>query len=180
MFWDIAVCALGWVIIICHTWALKWHFDMPKAPDGVRLISTLVILSALFLTYMSFTTSQPEIAQIIGLGIMVFSLVMFWLTIRESSQAKLLAAFDEKLPHGLLKTGPYSYVRHPFYTSYIIQWFGWAVAVWSIWAIVPLLSMTTVYWVAARDEENKFLRTDMADEYKEFMAGTGRFFPKIF
>ena len=101
-------------------------------------------------------------------------------TLRESRNAKLLAAFDEKLPHGLLKTGPYSVVRHPFYTSYLIQWIGWAIASWTLWSIIPVALMTTIYTLAAIDEEGKFARTEMADEYAEYVKSTGRFFPKLF
>ena len=176
---DILVCALGWIIIACHTWSLKHHFNMPAIPNGVRLISTLVILSALILSLLSFKFEQPNIAQIVGFLFLCASFVLFWLTIKESSKARLLAAFDEKLPHGLLKTGPYSYVRHPFYSSYLIQWIGWAIAAWTIWAIVPVIFMTVTYWIAARDEENKFFKTQMADDYKKYMSSTGRFFPKI-
>ncbi len=176
---DIFICVLGWVIIACHTWALKHHFNMPVIPNGVRLISTLVIISAAILSFLCFYLEQPTSAQIVGLIFLSFSFVLFWVTIRESSKAKLLAAFDEKLPHGLLKTGPYSYVRHPFYTSYLIQWVGWGIAAWTIWAIVPILFMTVTYWVAARDEENKFSKTEMADDYKQYISSTGRFFPKI-
>ncbi len=180
MVWDTLVCALGWVIIGCHSWSLRYHFNMPKVPSGMKVISTFVIFSAIILTYLSFSLEQPTIVQMLGFGLMIFSFLLFWITIRESSKAKLPSAFDEKLPHGLLKTGPYAYVRHPFYTSYLIQWIGWAIATWVIWAIVPVVFMTVTYWNAARDEEDKFSKTDMADEYREFMANTGRFFPKIF
>jgi len=53
MVWDVLVCTLGWVIIGCHTWSLRYHFDMPKTPSGVKVISTLVILSASWLTYLT-------------------------------------------------------------------------------------------------------------------------------
>lgn len=176
---DLIICLFGWVIIGCHTWSLKYHFDMQVVPNGVRLISTLVILSAIVLSYLCFRFEQPMMPQIIGLVFLIFSFVLFWMTIRESSKAKLLAAFDEKLPHGLLKSGPYKYVRHPFYTSYLIQWIGWAIATWSIWSIVPVTFMTVTYWVAAHGEENKFSKTEMADEYETYKANTGRFFPKL-
>lgn len=176
---DFVVCAFGWIIIGCHTWSLKYHFNMPVVPSGVRVISTLVILSAFVLSFLSFSFEQPTSAQIVGLIFLAFSFALFWITIKESSKSKLLAAFDEKLPHGLLKTGPYSYVRHPFYTSYLIQWTGWAIAAWTVWAIVPVVFMTVTYWIAARDEETKFSKTEMADDYKQYMTSTGRFFPRI-
>jgi len=180
MLFDFVICAIGWIIIACHTWSLKYHFNMPVTPPGVRLISTLVLLSATFLTFLVFTTEQPLAASLTGLVLLVFSFVMFWITIRESSEAKLLAAFDEDLPHGLLKTGPYAYVRHPFYTSYLIQWVGWAIASWSPWRIVPVVFMTTTYYVAATGEEKKFTKTSMADEYSTYKARTGKFIPKLF
>ncbi len=180
MVWDILVFTLGWIIIGCHTWSLRYHFDMPIVPSGVKVISALVIISAVILSYLSFNVEQPPIAQMVGFVFLIVSFILFWITIRESSEAKLLGAFDEKLPHGLLKTGPYAYVRHPFYTSYLILWIGWAIAAWTVWAIIPVVFMTVTYWNAARDEENKFSKTEMANEYQEFVATTGRFFPKIF
>ena len=179
MLWDSLICILGWVIIACHTWSLRAHFDMPEMPSGVRVISFLVILSAVTLTFLTFFYSQPHWPQLIGFAMLVVSFIVFWITIRESSNAKLLAAFDEKLPHGLLKTGPYSVVRHPFYTSYLIQWIGWAIAAWHPAAIVPVVLMTVTYWNAARGEEAKFAKTDMAEEYAAYMKTTGRFFPKL-
>ncbi len=177
---DVVVCAVGWIIIACHTWSLRYHFDMPVTPPGVRLISTLVILSATLLTFLVFRYDQPIIPQLAGLAMLVFSFIMFWITIRESRNARLLAAFDEKMPHGLLKSGPYAWVRHPFYTSYLIQWFGWAIACWNIWGLVPVIGMTATYLAAANDEEKKFAKSDMAAEYAEYKKGTGRFFPKFF
>ncbi|MEO0546050.1 MAG: isoprenylcysteine carboxylmethyltransferase family protein [Pseudomonadota bacterium] len=153
---------------------------MPETPSGVKVISTLVILSASWLSYLTVSNEQSWLAQAVGFGFLIVSFVLFWITIRETSNARLLAAFDEKLPHGLLKTGPYAYVRHPFYTSYLIQWVGWAIAAWSIWAIVPVVFMFVTYWNAARDEEAKFAKTDMAEEYRAFTETTGRFFPKLF
>jgi protein-S-isoprenylcysteine O-methyltransferase Ste14 len=110
---------------------------------------------------------------------LVASFVLFWAAIRESSRARLLAAFDEKLPSSLLTTGPYAYVRHPFYTSYLLLWTGWSVATWSLWAVPPLAIIIMVYWSAARDEERKFAATPMAEDYAEYATRTGRFFPKL-
>ena len=153
---------------------------MPKAPPGVRVISTLVLLSAAFLSFLIFQYEQPLLPQWIGLGLLVFSFILFMITIKESRSAQLLAAFDEKMPHGLLKTGPYSMVRHPFYISYIVFWIGWAIAAWNIWAIAPVVAMYATYYKAAVEEEQKFAATPMASEYAEFIKTTGRFFPKLF
>jgi protein-S-isoprenylcysteine O-methyltransferase Ste14 len=176
---DYVICILGFGIIACHTWSLKYHFDMPRAPFGVKIISLLVLSSGAFLSYLLLYGKQPHIAQIFGLFLLIFSLVLFLITINESRQAKLLAAFDEKKPRTLLKTGPYAFVRHPFYSSYLIQWIGWAIAAWDLWAVVPVVGMTATYWRAASEEEAKFAETPMAEAYKQYAAVTGRFFPKL-
>ena len=177
---DLVICALGWVTIAAHTWSLRYHFDMPEMPPGVRLISTLVIASALWLTYLTFRAPQPEMAQWVGLICMVASFLLFWWTIRESRSAKLLAAFDEKMPHCVLQSGPYAYVRHPFYVSYLLKWCGWALAAYDPWAIVPVVAMGTTYWVAAGEEEAKFRDTDQAEAYADYARRTGRFFPRLY
>lgn len=175
--WSISI--LGFVIIAFHTWSLKFHFDMPKAPSGVKLISVLVLGSAGFLTFLVLRNTQPEFPQIIGLVLLIASLLLFWSAIRASASAKLLAAFDEKLPQTLLQTGPYAYVRHPFYSSYLLQWTGWAIASWHPLAVIPVIGMATTYVVAASEEEAKFNNTELADRYRIYAAKTGRFFPKL-
>ena len=176
---DIIASFLGWLLIACQAWSVKYHFNVEKMPAGAKLISALVILSGILLVYLAFNFEQPQAAQVIGILLLISSLALFWRTIAESRKAKLLAAFDENLPHGLLTTGPYRYVRHPFYTSYILHWVGWALAAWNPWSIVPALAMVTTYWVAARDEESKFERTELSQSYRDYRAKTGRFFPKI-
>ncbi|MEP0942397.1 MAG: isoprenylcysteine carboxylmethyltransferase family protein [Rhizobiaceae bacterium] len=177
---DFLASLLGWLLIACQAWSVKYHFNVQKMPVGAKLISLLVFLSGILLTYLAFSFGQPMAAQIVGVVLLAGSLSLFWRTISESKKARLLAAFDDDLPHGLLTTGPYRYVRHPFYTSYILHWVGWAVAAWHIWALVPAIAMVTTYWVAARDEEAKFNRTEMSQAYSDYRAKTGRFFPKLF
>jgi len=178
---DLLVSLLAALIIATHIWAMRNHFNMQEdVPAGTTLISALVILSALFLAFLTWIKIQPVTAQVFGIIVLLASYGLYWLTIRESTNAKLLSAFDERMPHGLLKTGPYKYVRHPFYTSYLLLWGGWAIATWSIWSLVPLSFMVTTYWVATRDEEGKFATTPMAEEYAAYASKTGRFFPKLF
>ncbi|MEX3010271.1 isoprenylcysteine carboxylmethyltransferase family protein [Hoeflea sp. TYP-13] len=171
--------ALG--ILGSHVWSMRYHFDvdLKQMPKGMNMLSMLVLASLLFMIFLTFIGTQPLTPQLIGLIMLIASAGLFWLTIRESARANLLAAFDEKLPGSLLRTGPYAYVRHPFYTSYLLLWTGWAISTWNIWALVPLTGIVVAYWVAARGEERKFASTAMAEEYASYAATTGRFFPKI-
>lgn len=176
---DFFVLALVIAINASHAWSLKKHFVIGEMPKGAKLLIAINMSCAVILMVLTFLVAQPQPAQIAGCLLLIASLVLFWVTINETRKAKLLAAFDENLPHGLVTTGPYKYVRHPFYTSYLLLWFGWAIAAWHPISIFPAIIMFIVFQSAARDEEAKFEKTEMAEAYKGFKQRTGRFFPKI-
>jgi protein-S-isoprenylcysteine O-methyltransferase Ste14 len=178
---DTIICLSSLTTLLCHVWSLQKHFDtdMRRMPTGMNRLSVFVAIITLLFIYLTFHGVQPLAAQVTGLVLVVASFEFFWAAKWESSRAKLLAAFDEKLPSSLLTTGPYSLVRHPFYTSYLLLWAGWAIATWSIWALPPLAAIIIIYWTAASDEERKFAATPMAEEYAAYAARTGRFFPKF-
>lgn len=170
---------LGLGICAAHAWSLRFHFNMPTMPSGVWIITTLVIASEALLFFLCYWFQQPLSAQIIGTALMSVSVLLFWWTIKETRSAKLRAAFDEYLPHCVLNTGPYAYVRHPFYLSYLLLWSGWGIASWNIWGVVPLITMGTTYLLAAREEEANFAKSEHAGAYADYARKTGRFFPRL-
>lgn len=176
---DIIIIIIAAAINGSHIWSVKNHFMVSDMSKGTITLIALNIISNLALLFITLAFEQPLSAQLLGLAIMLASAGLFWLTIRETRKAKLLAAFDEGLPHGLVTTGPYAYVRHPFYTSYIMLWLGWAMSCAHIAAIVPAIFMIVTFWSAARDEETKFARTEFAAAYAHYKRQTGRFFPRL-
>lgn len=176
---DVVIGLLGTLIVLTYAWSLKYHFDMPITPPGVRVISALVTSGSLLLLFLGGAIPQPALAHWAGLILMAASYWLFWATIRESRNARLLAAFDSDMPRNLLKTGPYAFVRHPFYLSYMMLWLGWWIAVWNVWGAVPFIAMGTTYWKAAGEEEQKFASTAMAEEYRDYARRTGRFLPRF-
>ncbi|HEY9011711.1 MAG TPA: isoprenylcysteine carboxylmethyltransferase family protein, partial [Devosia sp.] len=122
---------------------------------------------------------QPILAQLVGIALQLLSFALFWAAIRASRAGRLRLAFDPGNPRSFVNEGPYRFVRHPFYVSYIILWGGFAIATWSALAIVPFLVMLAVYIYAARDEERKFGLTDMADDYAGYRRRTGMFIPRL-
>lgn len=176
---DIIIIIIAAAINGSHIWSVKNHFMVSGMSKQTITLIVLNMISNLALLLITLIVDQPLQAQLLGLGIMLASVGLFWLTIRETRKAKLLAAFDEGLPHGLVITGPYAYVRHPFYTSYIMLWIGWSLSCWHIFAIVPAIFMVVTFWAAARDEEAKFARTEFATAYADYKRHTGRFFPRL-
>jgi len=73
-------------------------------------------------------------------------------------------------PDSLVTDGPYFYIRHPFYASYIVFWIGWASRPGRSgrWCLSPASSRSTRS--PALDEERKFSRTALADAYEAYRA----------
>ncbi|MEM6463102.1 MAG: isoprenylcysteine carboxylmethyltransferase family protein [Pseudomonadota bacterium] len=182
MLLDGLVCLFAVSTLAAHVWSIRYHFDVDikRMPKGMNKLSLFVLLCVFLMTGLTFYGQQPILPQLMSLVMLASSAMLFMATIRASSKAGLFAAFDEKLPESLLTTGPYSVVRHPFYSSYLLLWSGWAIGTWNPWSLVPLAAIVVTYWVAARDEETKFASTSMAEDYAAYKAKTGRFLPKIF
>jgi protein-S-isoprenylcysteine O-methyltransferase Ste14 len=177
---DSVVCAVSVIVILTWTWSIKAHFKSTKMPAGAKLISGLVIASGLFMLFLVWRNDQPVSAQMAGIGLQILSYVLFWSAIAATRNAALLAAFTPLAPHSLITTGPYRFVRHPFYSSYLLFWVGLTVCTWSIWAFVPLIGMFATYLQASMDEERKFSHTALAKDYSQYMAKTARFVPGVF
>ena len=109
----------------------------------------------------------------------LLALALFVWTVRLTRKTPLTVAYARDEPALLLKRGPYRYVRHPFYVSYLLFWAGTAAASPGVfpWA-VPLV-MLLVYWHAARREEAKFAASPLASAYADYRARVGMFLPRL-
>lgn len=176
---DLIVTAAAVAALAQYSWSMRGHFSSDGMPKGAKLLSLVVLACALLLFAIIWLLPQPAWVQILGIVLQLSSFLLFWAAIRASRQARLRLAFDPGNPRSFVSEGPYRYVRHPFYVSYVIFWGGWSLAGWSVWAIFPFLVMTAVYIGAARDEERKFGLTDMGPDYAAYRARTGFFFPRF-
>lgn len=176
---DILVTGAGLLTIGAYIWSLKAHFVSGKMAQGSWLTSAAVALTAGLYLLLTFALEQPLWAQIGGFGLQAGAGVLFAAAIRASRQARLEYAFTEEKPRGLLEEGPYRYIRHPFYTSYIVFWSGWALATWSIYSLLSLIVLIALYVIAARSEERKFAETPMAAAYAAYKRRAGLFWPRL-
>jgi protein-S-isoprenylcysteine O-methyltransferase Ste14 len=176
---DILLTAMAVLVIGSHAFVGKGHFKSKQMPAGANLVSATVLASLAISLYLLWTTEAPLAAQIVALVLQALSLWLFFRTIAASREGALHFAFDVDNPVSLVTSGPYRYVRHPFYTSYLIFWTGLALGTWSPWAAPVLLLIFVMYTVAARSEEAKFSRTEMSADYAAYRGRTGMFWPKL-
>jgi protein-S-isoprenylcysteine O-methyltransferase Ste14 len=80
--------------------------------------------------------------------------------------------------HSLVTTGPYRFVRHPFYLSFLLSMTGVSLAM-ANWFILLGGFLTFGFMVARLRQEEAQLLERFGDEYRDYMRRVGRFFPRF-
>lgn len=125
--------------------------------------------------------AQMVSAQRLGVGIAMAhgGLMLFWFSVKASRKAGLSFIMDAKHSDKVLRHGPYNYVRHPFYTSYLLTWGAAYLLTLGSLSLVSFVVMAGFFIYASQKEEEALLAGPTASEYRAYRARTGRFFPKI-
>jgi protein-S-isoprenylcysteine O-methyltransferase Ste14 len=81
--------------------------------------------------------------------------------------------------HQLIQSGPYRLVRHPMYTSFLVMLTGmlllsanWFIGGGGILFILLLMAVRT-------PREERMLLAHFGEEYRAYMARTGRYLPRL-
>jgi protein-S-isoprenylcysteine O-methyltransferase Ste14 len=172
------VFAAGLICFAAFSWALKSHFrHTGHVPFGAYGISVLSVIGFLWFAWRILagrTSSFWEVAVIL----FILSILLFAWTINASRKTRPTLVFDTDEPIFLLDHGPYQYVRHPFYASYLVFWIGTATASPGLLPWLAPVVMLLVYWNAARREERKFAGSALASAYQSYQAKAGMFTPR--
>lgn len=116
---------------------------------------------------------------IISTLIFILSFFVFYQSVKVARNKPLSLAYSNDTPKHIEKNGPYAWVRHPFYTSYITSISGATCGIGTFWSFIPLIAAYFIYFKAAKFEEEKFSRSALAKEYEIYKENTGMFIPKV-
>jgi len=83
-----------------------------------------------------------------------------------------------KEQHELIRTGPYSRIRHPIYTGILLAGVGTAIEIGRVVGLIALPLAWVSFWLKARREES-FLREEFGARFEEHCRQTGMFLPKL-
>ncbi len=111
----------------------------------------------------------------VGLGVITVALLM---VVFRSLGTNLTDTVVTRARHTLVTTGPYRWVRHPFYVAFML-----AVTADSIvtanWFLALTRFVTSVLIVIRTRTEEQKLVERFGVEYRDYMERTGRFFPRL-
>jgi len=177
--WRVLLPVLLFASLASCTWAMRKFFVRPKRLSA-GLAFTLVAWPAFACLhfFFLFTTHRFEIwAASVALVCYLGALGIFWWAIAVNRHQPLAACFSKGEQLHVTQAGPYRFIRHPFYCSYLLTWFAGAIATLSVTLGFTFAAMLALYFVAAREEEAKFRASSLAGTYEDYRRRTGQFFP---
>ena len=80
--------------------------------------------------------------------------------------------------HTLVTTGPYRWVRHPFYVAFALAVLANSLVTANWFLFVTGSVVFVLLVVRTRKEEDRLIER-FGDEYRAYMSRTGRFFPRL-
>lgn len=162
-------------------WAAIRHFEVSgKVPKGMIILSVAVLLCQFgMLVALAVSHAPSNIIYWLGLAASLGSTALFWRCIQVNKKKPLTGAYMENLPVHLQVSGPYKYIRHPFYTAYMLSYFGGALACQFLWSGILVAIPLVIYTHASLYEEAKFMESGLGSRYLAYKAKAGRFWPRM-
>ncbi|MCG8406459.1 MAG: isoprenylcysteine carboxylmethyltransferase family protein [Phycisphaerales bacterium] len=113
----------------------------------------------------------------IGVGLGMVAMVLLIVVLRNLG-TNLTDTVVTRSHHTLVISGPYRWVRHPFYvaTALAVAANSLVTANWFL-ALIGIVTVVLIV-VRTRTEEQKLIER-FGDEYKNYMERTGRFIPRM-
>jgi protein-S-isoprenylcysteine O-methyltransferase Ste14 len=173
-----AALALSVACFISFSWAIARLFSSsPGVTFPLTLLGALGILFSIAQIALivlartaSWRTASALVVYIVALG-------LFWWAVPQAVRGHLNVAFTNVKPVTLLVDGPYAYVRHPFYASYLLYWIAGALI--SGWLWISVFVMGSFYLTALHQEEESFRLSPLAAFYEVYRRKTGALFPVL-
>jgi protein-S-isoprenylcysteine O-methyltransferase Ste14 len=160
-------------------WGLRRHFVGDKTPGAVHVINALSVTAIAVFLFAVWETDAPDWRRAAGFSFHLLAIVLFGSAILTTRRKRPALAFARDRPDHVFSSGAYAYIRHPFYTSYLLFWLGCTVATSSLVLLILFLALAGLYTAAALGEERGFSHSALHDEYEAYRKRTGFFWPKL-
>ncbi len=163
-----------------YGWGLLRFFAEPGRAPGTALVKwTTAVSVAANIAALVFFYRHDDARFGIAVALYGLSLWLFWWAVAVNRARPLSLAYSSDTPEHLVSEGPYAYIRHPLYVSYMLCWIAGVLATGRPALLATVLGMGWIYHRAALVEEAKFAASPLAGEYAGYMRRTGRYFPRM-
>ena len=182
------ICSLIWTALLL-VWLIAWlrtKRTQERAPFASRLAYGVPVGLASWLLFSDnlpfpwlqdriipkniYTEAAAIALTALGIGFAIWA--RFYLGQNWSSAVSI------KVGHQLIRTGPYSLVRHPIYSGMILAIIGTAIARRDSRGFVSVVLLWLGFLIKSRMEE-RFMRKTFGPEYENYAQSTGAIFPRL-
>lgn len=141
------------------------------------VVASLAVAFAIWHVRAAWVATPLACSSGLAVALDVAALALFLAAVRACRRNRPTAIFEADEPRWMMTEGPYRWVRHPFYLSYILFWTAGALASRSPIDAFAAVVMSCVYVTAALEEEAKFRCSPLAKEYAGYRRSTGFLLP---
>jgi protein-S-isoprenylcysteine O-methyltransferase Ste14 len=155
-------------------------FVLPDTLDGASQLSQLSFMSGAVVALTSATAVTVAPANSVAAGALMIVAVALYEWARSTIRGRRFhIIYSDRVPAALCTEGPYRYVRHPLYASYITAFVAvFVLRPTLLAALVLVLNLVFFTYGAVRDER-ALESGPFAADYAAYKARVGRFFPRL-
>jgi len=149
-------------------------FRIPKLRDsGAGLGGTAFLFGTLVVLWQGLYNGFDLIPAAFGAALSVLSVALYEWARRTIVGRRFAIALAEEVPEAVCEDGPYRYMRHPFYLSYVLATLGMLVATLNLVATAVFIFNSTVFTYMARDDERTLQASALSSDYDAYRQRVG-------
>jgi protein-S-isoprenylcysteine O-methyltransferase Ste14 len=155
-------------------------FTVPKLRDTGAVLGQLSFASGMMcVVIMGLYYGLHVLPAICGAIFDLVSVLLYEWTRRTVVDRNFYVGLGGEVPAAVCDAGPYRWMRHPFYLSYILAFLGVAIAFPSpLVAAVCLLNIGLFVYMAHNDERT-LMASILAPSYESYKMRVGMFLPRF-
>jgi protein-S-isoprenylcysteine O-methyltransferase Ste14 len=182
------LCSAFWIALslVWLVTLLRTKRTQERADFGSRLLYGIPVVVAFFLLFnenvhFGWLGSRiiPRNIWVEGLAVSLTGAgIIFAIWARFYIGENWSSAVSIKVGHQLIRTGPYSWVRHPIYSGLLLATLGTALARREPRGLFAVVLLSLGFWTKSRMEE-RFMSKTFGAQYQEYSRSTGALIPRM-
>ena len=155
-------------------------FTVPKLRDNGAVLGQLSFMSGMLCVVIMGLFYRLLIpAALCGCVFALCAVALYEGTRRTVVDRNFYIGLSGEVPGAICDTGPYRYVRHPFYLSYVVAFLGVAVAFPSLIVSGVCLLNIGLFVYMAFDDERVLSSSPWGADYNNYKTRVGMFLPRF-
>jgi protein-S-isoprenylcysteine O-methyltransferase Ste14 len=155
-------------------------FNVPKLRDNGAVLGQISFISGMVcVLVMGLFYGLLLPAAVCGAILALGAVLLYEWTRRTVIDRNFYVGLAGEVPPAVCNAGPYRYVRHPFYLSYMVAFVAVAVAFPSLIVSGVCLVNIGLFVYMAIDDEGVLLASALSADYRAYRGRVGMFVPRL-